>query len=81
MRKYMDEKKEKLEVRCNKCGRLISVRKDMLCEDLFHAEKIWGYFSGKDGTKHSWDLCEACYETLVKGFVIPPEELEVTELL
>ncbi len=81
MRRYMDETGAQLEVRCNQCGRIMEIQEDMLKEDVFHAEKTWGYFSERDGKKHTWDLCESCYGKIVKGFVIPPEELEVTELL
>ena len=31
--------------------------------------------------KHSFDLCEECYDKMIKGFAIPVEEEDVTELL
>lgn len=45
-------------------------------------EKEWGYFSDKkDGRIHRMDICESCYEKMVKKFVIPPEEKQVTEFV
>ena len=81
MQRYGDQEKAQLEVKCNQCGRNVFVQKDILKEDVFHVEKVWGYFSKKDGKKHTWDLCEECYEKLVKGFAIPLDEMDVTELL
>ena len=44
--------------------------------------KEWGYFSDKkDGTVHSMDICEPCYETLAGTFAIPPEEKKITEFV
>ena len=45
-------------------------------EEGLHVEKSWGYFSGKDGEIHSFDLCESCYDLLVQDFQIPPEKKE-----
>ena len=57
---------------CNLCGREIP-KTDGFTMDHIHVEKEWGYFSGKDGERHSFDLCESCYDSLVKSFRIPPE--------
>ena len=81
MKKYDSENNSRWEVTCNKCGKIIYVNQDIPQEDTFHAEKTWGYFSQKDGIRQTWDLCEDCYENFVRGFVIPPEELELTEIL
>lgn len=81
MQKYTKQDMEKLEVRCNQCGRSIRAEGNILQEDILHVEKKWGYFSQKDGIQHSWDLCEMCYEKLVQGFVIPLEKTDLTELL
>ncbi len=54
---------------CNQCGKIIAQDQDRA--DWLHVEKNWGYFSGKDGEIHSFDLCEACYERLIKGFRHP----------
>ena len=53
----------------------------MCIRDRLHIEKSWGYFSGKDGEIHSFDLCESCYDLLVQEFKIPPEKKEQTTLL
>ena len=45
----------------------------------FRAE--WGYFSGKDGESHRFELCEKCYDMIVADFMIPVEITERTELL
>ena len=37
--------------------------------------------TGKDGLEHSFDLCEECYDKLIKGFAVPVNEEEITELL
>ena len=44
-------------------------------------EIAWDYFSEKDGERHSFDLCEECYDELVNQFRIPVEVEEQTELL
>ncbi len=67
---------------CNGCGRKLkrSNNSDILLEDVFMAEKAWGYFSKKDMTRHRFILCEECYDELIAGFAVPPDEEEVTEL-
>ena len=82
MRKYTKiEENVLLEVRCNKCGKNLHVENGFLKEGCFHAENVFGYFSTRDGSKHSWDLCEECYDVLVKEFMIPVEETESNEYL
>jgi ribosomal-protein-alanine N-acetyltransferase len=44
-------------------------------------EKGWGYFSKKDGERHSFDLCEHCYDKIIETFALPVEAAEATELL
>ena len=53
----------------------------ILMEGCFHAETAFGYFSNKDGKRHSFDLCEECYDKMIEGFAIPAEEEEISELL
>ena len=65
---------------CNCCGRPICpvVQKDKT--SYLHIKKEWGYFSDeKDGTIHRLDICEPCYEALVKSFAIPPQIDQTTE--
>lgn len=62
--------------RCNCCGTTIEQK------DFIYIEKIWGYFSNqKDGQKHSFCVCEDCYDAWISGFKYAPESEEVTEWL
>lgn len=58
---------------CNQCGKEISVVNGHETEGVFHGECVWGYFSEKDGEHHSFDLCEACYDSMAAQFCIPIE--------
>ena len=72
MREYqtgMREERVLSKVVCNGCGREIPLRG----ADYFHAEKTWGYFSEKDGERHTFDLCEDCYDEMIRDFRIPVE--------
>lgn len=76
MRQYREELKETKEIRqiiCNKCGREIPVSKGVPAEDYLEVEKRWGYPSDKDNQVDRFDLCEDCYDELVRSFRIPPE--------
>ena len=66
---------------CNQCGRELKLQNGIVQEGIFEGSVRWGYFSKKDGEQHSFDLCEECYEAMVKGFVIPVHREEQTELL
>jgi ribosomal-protein-alanine N-acetyltransferase len=63
---------------CNGCKK--EIRFDQGQESL-HVEKGWGYFSKKDGERHSFDLCEYCYDKIIETFALPVEAAEATELL
>lgn len=67
---------------CNACGRELKRYggDGSLLEDAFAAEKEWGYFSRKDRTRHSFVICEECYDGIISKFAIPPREENVTEL-
>lgn len=81
MRNYIGEEKRILkEVICNKCGKKIKVENGIVKEGCFSANPSFGYFSEKDGTRHQFDLCEVCYDVLVRSFVIPVVETEENEL-
>ncbi|MGL5259776.1 MAG: hypothetical protein ACRC7V_06660 [Lachnospiraceae bacterium] len=69
------------EIWCNKCGKQLLVQNEVLKEGCFHSDFEFGYFSEKDGEQHSFDLCEACYDALVKEFSIPVTIREMNELL
>lgn len=74
MRQYqIKETKEVNKIVCNKCGREIPVVNGRAEEGVFSVDYTWGYFSEKDGEKHSFDLCEACYDEMLDSFMVPAE--------
>ena len=82
MRIFLDENKKELKaVICNKCGKELRVEDGILKEGCFQGDVLFGYFSNKDGSRHSFDLCEECYDEMTDGFDIPVNEEEITELL
>lgn len=73
MRQYhaeLKETKEMSRIICNKCGKEIPVVGGVPAEDTLEVEKRWGYFSRKDNQVDRFDLCEDCYDELVKSFRI-----------
>ena len=50
-----------------------SCSRRMRTEGVFSVDYTWGYFSDKDGERHSFDLCESCYDELLRTFRIPAE--------
>ncbi len=66
---------------CNCCKKVISEGNGISKADYLHVEKEWGYFSRKDGQKHEFDLCEACYDAWIKTLEIPVAAREVTEFV
>lgn len=76
MRQYTifeEQEKKVTRIICNKCKREIEVVNGIPREDVFSAEKRWGYFSQKDNEIHRFDLGESCYDEWVKSFGIPVE--------
>ena len=72
MRQYqIKETKEIKKIICNKCGREIPAVAGHPGEGVFSVDYTWGYFSEKDGERHSFDLCESCYDELLASFQIP----------
>ena len=68
MRQYqIKETKEIKKIICNQCGKEIPV------VDGYPRDQEWGYFSEKDGERHSFDLCEECYDRLLASFKLPAE--------
>lgn len=70
----------KIEKYCNMCGKNIK-ESGLDREDYLLIEKEWGYFSDKDGEKHTICMCENCYDLWIKSMKKPPIVEEVTELL
>lgn len=66
---------------CNSCGNEICPQPGAPLAEYLHVTKEWGYFSGKDGTRQEWNLCEECYDRILKSFRIPAAATEVTELV
>lgn len=82
MRRYDTEMGEQLvQVICNQCGREMKLEKGYLKEGCFTADYPFGYFSHKDGTRHHFDLCEECYDKMVRQFSVPVEVSQEKELL
>lgn len=74
MRQYeLKEQKEISKMICNQCGKEIPVSGGHAMEGVFRVDYEWEYFSEKDGERHSFDLCEACYDKLLRSFQIPVE--------
>lgn len=82
MRQYMGtEEKILKKVVCNQCGRELKLENGIVQEGVFQGETRFGYFSGKDGERHSFDLCEECYDRLTGRFLVPVTMEEELELL
>lgn len=82
MRSYANEDKKELSaVICNRCKKELKVEHGMIREGCFCGEAQFGYFSRKDGKKYSFDLCEDCFDKMLKDFAISAEETEITEYL
>lgn len=80
MKKYDEDNKKELIV-CNCCGQVI-VPADSSDKAAFLAvTQMWGYFSKWDGFRHSFHMCEKCYEKMIMTWVYPPDSEEETELL
>lgn len=74
------EKKQEIRI-CNQCGKQVKTEGTPPYGEGLSVTKTWGYFSDKDGEQHRFFLCEQCYDRLVKGFVVPVEIEEKTELM
>ena len=70
----MEQKETRI---CNVCGKTV----ELPFGEGLSVEKTWGYFSGKDGERHSFFLCEDCYDRITAAFAVPVKIREVTELL
>lgn len=79
MRVFEEEKIKA--IYCNKCGRKIKVENGIVKEGILSVDKRWDYFSEKDGVRHSFDLCEECYNRITEKFKYPVEKTEYSELI
>ena len=66
---------------CNKCGKTLKKVNDIYREDFLEINKDWGFFSTKDGKTYRFILCEECCENMVKGFNVPAQVCDTTELV
>lgn len=65
---------------CNCCGELVGKTEIPGTHmDYLHVEKLWSYFSSKDLTQHSLNICEQCYERWVANFTILVEDFPIEE--
>ena len=72
MRQYQrKETKEIKKIICNKCGREIPAVDGCPRGGVFSVDYTWGYFFFFFGERHSFDLCESCYDELLASFQIP----------
>jgi len=69
------------DIRCNVCGKQIFMEQGILKEDVFEAAKEWGYFSKYDLEVHKFNICEECYDNLIKSFKIPIKVIRKKEVL
>lgn len=69
-KKTLTEKEEIYEVYCNMCGE--KIRQDNFGKfwEYLSVDKQWGYLSSLDGQKHSFDLCDTCYKSIINKFKI-----------
>ncbi len=70
-----------LEIQCNRCGKKLLIENGELAEGCFFGKQNFGYFSRKDRTTQSFELCEDCYDQWIGSFKVPVTEKEETELL
>ncbi|MDD2978955.1 MAG: hypothetical protein PHN80_03185 [Hespellia sp.] len=79
MRQYIqknEQVKKAEKIFCNRCGKELPMDHGMVKAGVFSMDFEWGYFSEKDGQKHSFDLCEACYDEMTGQFQIPVTVVE-----
>ena len=60
--KIYDEHQNLQSVICNCCEKKLFVENGLLKDAIYEGNQSFGYFSGKDGVTHHFDLCEECYE-------------------
>lgn len=71
----------RINMRCNCCGKELRVENDIKKEGVASFDIRWGYFSEKDGERHSFQICENCYDKWIEQFKIPVEVHEERELI
>lgn len=81
----MDNQNKKINQKeryCNCCGRpIIKTAIENHYMDYVHVEKVWGYFSSKDLTTHTFNICENCYDKWTASFAIPVETFPEDDIM
>lgn len=79
----MQKNKDNLNIHkcCNVCGKEFRTLPSGEFEEALTVEKTWGYFSRKDAVRHSFAVCEECYDKWVASFAVAPDEEQASELL
>ena len=54
-------------VLCNCCGKKLVVEHGIIREGSIGIDHAWDYFSEKDGRQDSFDICEKCYDKMLKA--------------
>lgn len=60
------------DILCDRCGKSCRDNMDMNFEHA-RIEACWGFCSNKDLEHHEIDLCEACYDEVIKVMGIKPK--------
>lgn len=68
-------------VQCNICGKEFTIENGLYKEDFLTITKEWGYFSKKDIEKHSFRICETCYDEWTAAFMIPVVKEKISEVV
>ena len=79
MRVYKDERLT--ELYCNKCGKQIKIENEVIREVNFSVDYRCVFFSVNDVRRHKFDLCESCYDEIIKSFEYPIEEADYNEFV
>lgn len=79
--KIYDEHRNLIGTICNRCEKKLLVENGLLKDAVYEGQQSFGYFSGRDGMTHRFDLCEECYDEWIGMFRIPVEETENTEMI
>lgn len=72
---------EQNQIFCNVCGVALSFDITDFGQEYVFIQKEWGYFSKKDGERHTIRLCEQCYDKWVSSFQIPIMKEDRTEFV
>lgn len=67
-------------LRCYCCGKEIDKIDGRHYVDTLNIDKQWGYFSRKDLERHTFTVCETCYDKWISSFLIPVNKTEVIEV-